>query len=242
MTTSWSRARAQRARRAARGSTRAATRRRRLRRVLVPQRRDRAGQPVLEGQLGLDPVRRRHARRGADRDLRDPGLRLRRAAPLRPPRARGLGRRRPRRAPGPAGGRAARKLSPRLLDPRARSPRARTRRRKAPGRQPLLEHRPPALVGLLDEAEAAATAERLLGEELYSGWGVRTLGARRGGLQPTRLPHRDGLAPRELTDRRRPGPLRLPRGGRHDRLRDARRRAPLRASAAGDVRRLSAAR
>jgi glycogen debranching enzyme len=38
--------------------------------------------------------------------------------------------------------------------------------------------------GLLDEAEAAATAGRLLGEELYSGWGVRTLGAREAGYNP----------------------------------------------------------
>ena len=38
--------------------------------------------------------------------------------------------------------------------------------------------------GLLEEAEAAATAERLLGEELYSGWGVRTLGARCAGYNP----------------------------------------------------------
>jgi glycogen debranching enzyme len=38
--------------------------------------------------------------------------------------------------------------------------------------------------GLLDEAEAAATAERLLDEQLYSGWGVRTLGAREAGYNP----------------------------------------------------------
>ena len=38
--------------------------------------------------------------------------------------------------------------------------------------------------GLLDEAEAAATAERLLDEQLYSGWGVRTLGSREAGYNP----------------------------------------------------------
>jgi glycogen debranching enzyme len=38
--------------------------------------------------------------------------------------------------------------------------------------------------GLLGEAEAAATAAQLLGEELYSGWGVRTLGARCAGYNP----------------------------------------------------------
>jgi glycogen debranching enzyme len=53
--------------------------------------------------------------------------------------------------------------------------------------------------GLLDEAEAAATAERLLGEELWSGWGVRTLGAREGGYNPlgyhtgTLWPHENSL-------------------------------------------------
>jgi glycogen debranching enzyme len=38
--------------------------------------------------------------------------------------------------------------------------------------------------GLLAESEAAATAELLLGEELYSGWGVRTLGASSAGYNP----------------------------------------------------------
>ena len=38
--------------------------------------------------------------------------------------------------------------------------------------------------GLLDDREAAATAARLLDEELYSGWGVRTLGAHEAGYNP----------------------------------------------------------
>ncbi len=38
--------------------------------------------------------------------------------------------------------------------------------------------------GLLDHAQANATAERLLDEQLYSGWGVRTLGAREAGYNP----------------------------------------------------------
>jgi len=38
--------------------------------------------------------------------------------------------------------------------------------------------------GLLDEREAAATAERLLDGELCSGWGVRTLGAAEAGYNP----------------------------------------------------------
>ncbi len=38
--------------------------------------------------------------------------------------------------------------------------------------------------GLLDERGAAETAERLLGGELYSGWGVRTLGSGEAGYNP----------------------------------------------------------
>jgi glycogen debranching enzyme len=53
--------------------------------------------------------------------------------------------------------------------------------------------------GLLDEDEAASTAERLLEEQLYSGWGVRTLGAREAGYNPlgyhtgTVWPHENSL-------------------------------------------------
>ncbi|MGZ4311088.1 MAG: amylo-alpha-1,6-glucosidase, partial [Solirubrobacteraceae bacterium] len=38
--------------------------------------------------------------------------------------------------------------------------------------------------GILDDDEAAATGERLLDEQLYSGWGVRTLGTREAGYNP----------------------------------------------------------
>ena len=38
--------------------------------------------------------------------------------------------------------------------------------------------------GILDDREAAATAEQLLDEQLYSGWGVRTLGAHEAGYNP----------------------------------------------------------
>ncbi len=53
--------------------------------------------------------------------------------------------------------------------------------------------------GLLDEREAAITAERLLESELYSGWGVRTLGAGEAGYNPlgyhtgTVWPHENSL-------------------------------------------------
>lgn len=38
--------------------------------------------------------------------------------------------------------------------------------------------------GLLNQDEAATTAELLLDEQLYTGWGVRTLGAREAGYNP----------------------------------------------------------
>jgi glycogen debranching enzyme len=53
--------------------------------------------------------------------------------------------------------------------------------------------------GLLDHSEAATTAERLLDEQLYSGWGVRTLGTHEAGYNPlgyhtgTVWPHENSL-------------------------------------------------
>jgi glycogen debranching enzyme len=53
--------------------------------------------------------------------------------------------------------------------------------------------------GLLSEQEAEATAGHLVGDELFSGWGVRTLGAREGGYNPlgyhtgTVWPHENSL-------------------------------------------------
>ncbi|MEA2493124.1 MAG: hypothetical protein QOJ29_1035 [Thermoleophilaceae bacterium] len=53
--------------------------------------------------------------------------------------------------------------------------------------------------GLLDADQAAVTAERLMGEELYSGWGVRTLGTGEAGYNPlgyhtgTVWPHENAL-------------------------------------------------
>ena len=53
--------------------------------------------------------------------------------------------------------------------------------------------------GLLDDDQAAATAERLMGDELYSGWGVRTLATSEAGYNPlgyhtgTVWPHENSL-------------------------------------------------
>ena len=140
------RARAQRPRRARVDRRLRRPRRRRLRRVREPQPATRPGQPVLEGLLELDPVRRRHARaRRRSRRARSRATSTTRSAARRAWRARsGATRRSPTgstreadelRAPLPRG----------LLDPGPRVLRARARRRQAPGRQPHLEHRAPAL-------------------------------------------------------------------------------------------------
>jgi glycogen debranching enzyme len=53
--------------------------------------------------------------------------------------------------------------------------------------------------GILDDREAAATAERLLGAQMYSGWGIRTLGSGEAGYNPlgyhtgTVWPHENSL-------------------------------------------------
>ena len=53
--------------------------------------------------------------------------------------------------------------------------------------------------GMLDDGEAATLAERLLDEQLYSGWGVRTLGTGEAGYNPlgyhtgTVWPHENSL-------------------------------------------------
>jgi glycogen debranching enzyme len=53
--------------------------------------------------------------------------------------------------------------------------------------------------GILDDSEAAAVTERLLDEQLYSGWGVRTLGTQEAGYNPlgyhtgTVWPHENSL-------------------------------------------------
>jgi glycogen debranching enzyme len=53
--------------------------------------------------------------------------------------------------------------------------------------------------GLLDDSEAATIAKRLLDEQLYSGWGIRTLGTHEAGYNPlgyhtgTVWPHENSL-------------------------------------------------
>jgi glycogen debranching enzyme len=59
--------------------------------------------------------------------------------------------------------------------------------------------------GILEQAEAATVAERLLGDELFSGWGVRTMGQGEAGYNPlgyhtgTVWPHDNSLIAAGLT-------------------------------------------
>ena len=57
--------------------------------------------------------------------------------------------------------------------------------------------------GIASPERARRVAESLLGPDLFSGWGIRTLSSRDGRLQPDRLPHRQRLAARQRASRRR---------------------------------------
>ena len=85
-----------------------------------------------------------------------------------------------------------------------------------------------------------SVVKHLMGERLFSGWGVRTMAIGRDALQPHRLPHRDDLAVRQLVHRVGPPPLRVQRRGGADRGRHPRRGRVLRRPAARGIRRLSA--
>ena len=78
---------------------------------------------------------------------------------------------------------------------------------------------------------ARAVRNALMSEDLFSGWGIRTLGRHEARLQPRRLPPRHGVAARQRAVRRGTAPLRLRRRLRDDlrgaaRGRLARRRLP----------------
>ena len=96
--------------------------------------------------------------------------------------------------------------------------------------------------GIVPQERVDAIVDQLMGEELWSGWGVRTMSARGRRLQPARVPQRHGLAPRQLPDRLGPRALRaLGRGAAH-RPAAAERLVVLRPPAPRGVRRASRAR
>ena len=56
--------------------------------------------------------------------------------------------------------------------------------------------------GIVPPHRVDAIVDALMGDELWSGWGVRTMSSGDVGLQPALLPQRHGLAPRQFPDRR----------------------------------------
>ena len=192
----------------------------RLRLVQAPQREDRPREPVLEGLLGLDLVPRRRAARLPARDLRAPGLRLRRQGARRPPgprRLEGRGARRPARA---RGRRPQAPLQPRLLGRGRRVLRARARRRRDARSTRSTSNIGHLLwSGIVDKTKAKAVVAAPDGPTALLRLGRPHAGRGRGPLQPDRLPRRHGLAVRQLVHRLGPAPLRLQGRGGADRRR-----------------------
>ena len=148
----------------------------RLSLVRDPKPRHRAPQPVLEGLARLDLVPRRRAARLPARDVRAPGLRLRRQAARRPPGTRGLARRRSTptssnaRPPTSSAASTATSGSPTVSTSRSR---IEPDGRKVDSLTSNIGHL--LWSGIVDKSKAKAVARHLTGEPLYSGWGVRTL-------------------------------------------------------------------
>ena len=140
-------------------------RRRRLRRVRTAQSRDRPRQPVLEGQLERDPVRRRHARAAArSRPARSRATSTTRsgAAPAWPARSGTTRARRATRARGRATLRARFQRDFWMPERGYHALALDGDKRQVDSLTSNIGHL--LWSGLLDEAEAAATAERLLDE------------------------------------------------------------------------------
>ena len=91
--------------------------------------------------------------------------------------------------------------------------------------------------GIVPAERAGRVVKRLLADDMWSGWGVRTLSSEHVRLQPVQLPHRNRLAARQRDHRRRLPPLRIRRGGGPRREGPVRRRgAPGGLPAAGALR------
>ena len=82
------------------------------------------------------------------------------------------------------GGRAQAALQPGLLDPRTRLLRAGAGRPEAQGRFADLEHRPPAVERDRRRGQGRALRQHLMSDELFSGWGIRTMASSEGSYNP----------------------------------------------------------
>ena len=97
--------------------------------------------------------------------------------------------------------------------------------------------------GIVPPERADRVVKRLLADDMWSGWGIRTLSSDHPGVQPVQLSHRQRLAARQRDDRRRLPALRLRRRGGPGRQGHVRRRgAARRLPPAGAVRRPAARR
>ena len=197
---------------------------------------------MLEGLLGLDLVPRRTAARLPAGDLRAAGLRVRREAARRSPRASRL---------------EGRERSPSELEREAADLKRRFNRDfwvedgeyfalalDTEGKQvdSLASNNGHLLwSGIVDKSKAKAVAGHLLGPRLFSGWGVRTLAEGEGRYNPigyhvgTVWPFDNSFVAWGL---RRYG---FKDEAAADRSRDPRRGRVLRGTPAGSVRRLSSA-
>ena len=115
-----------------------------------------------------------------------------------------------RRAARAACRRPPRRLPARLLGPRARLLRPRSRRQQTASRQPDLQRRAPAVVGNPRRPRGCHHRRAVTQRGAVLRLGSPDPRHTRGGIQPTRLPHRDGLAARQLADRRRARQIRTP--------------------------------
>ena len=159
-------------------------RRRRLRRVPAGHRPG-PGQPGLEGLLGRHPLRRRPGGHGPHRPVRGAGLRLRRLPGPGPLRPRGGRRGAPSTAsaPRPPTLKAAFNRDFWLEDKGL----VRRRPRRATSGRSTRSPRTSATAcgpGIVDDDKAQAVARHLVGPEMFTGWGVRTLASSMGGYNP----------------------------------------------------------
>ena len=144
------------------------------------------GQPVVEGLGRLAALPRRSHRGRADRALRGAGLRLRRQAANGRARPRGLARPGARRPARPGGGGPAGAFSGGVLvrGPR-RVLRARARRGEAAAWTRSTSNIGHLLwSGIVPAERADAIVDQLMGDELWSGWGVRTMSSGDVGFNP----------------------------------------------------------
>ena len=149
------------------------------------QRGDRTREPVLEGLAGLDLVPRRDAAGLPACDVRVAGLRLRRQGAWRPPGARVLARR--RSSPTSSNARPPTSSAASTATSGSRDGEYFAVALDADGRQvDSLTSNIGHLLwsGIVDKSKAKAVARHLMGERLFSGWGVRTLAEGEGRYNP----------------------------------------------------------